>query len=177
MTNKIEIATFGAGCFWGVEAAFNKMKGITQTVVGYMGGSLDNPTYEDVIGHGTGHAEVVQITFDPTVVKYTDLLDLLWFMHDPTEFNKQGNDVGDQYRSVIFTHSDEQQKAAETSKQALESSKKFDKPIVTAIEPAGKLWTAEEYHQKYLDKNPGGYCHVNLPAVTDFLKKRNLLAG
>lgn len=177
MTNQFEVATFGAGCFWGTEAAFQKMKGITKTEVGYMGGTLDDPMYEDVIGHDTGHAEVVQVAFDPAVLKYNDLLDLFWFMHDPTQLNRQGNDIGDEYRSVIFCHSDEQKKSAEASKQALVDSGKYDKPIITAIEPAAKLWTAEEYHQKYLDKNPGGYCHVNLPAVADFLKKKNQLTA
>jgi len=169
------MATFGGGCFWGTEAAFKKVKGVTDTKVGYMGGTFDDPSYEDVIRHGTGHAEVVQVAFDPALVTYEQLLDLFWFIHDPTQLNRQGNDVGDQYRSVIFTYSDEQQQAAEASRQSLADSGKYDKPIVTQVEPAKRFWTAEEYHQEYLDKNPGGYCHVNLHDVDRYLTERHLM--
>jgi peptide-methionine (S)-S-oxide reductase len=150
---KTETATFGAGCFWHVEAEFFKVKGVTKTTVGYMGGTLKNPRYEDVCTHQTGHAEVVQVEFDPSIASYEDLLEIFFKMHDPTSLNKQGPDVGDQYRSVIFYHGEEQKKKALLAKEKLEKSGKFDRPIVTEISEASKFYPAEEYHQKYLMKN------------------------
>ena len=156
--NAMATATFGAGCFWGVEAAFRKTEGVLDTAVGYMGGPFENPTYEDVCADPTGHAEVVQVNYDPSAVSYEGLLEVFWRIHDPTQFNRQGPDVGAQYRSVIFYHSPEQEQAARASKQALETSGRHDRPIATAIEPAATFWRAEEYHQRYLEKCPGGVC-------------------
>lgn len=155
-----ETATFGAGCFWGVEETFLRTKGVVSTRVGYTGGTTEHPTYEDVCSHGTGHAEAVEVTFDPGVVSYDDLLKIFWDNHDPTQKNRQGPDVGDQYRTVIFTHSDEQRAKAEASKAALEASKRFAKPIATAIVPAATFWPAEDYHQQYLRKRGLDSCHV-----------------
>lgn len=149
---KVEKATFGAGCFWGVEAAFRKVDGVVETAVGYSGGHTANPTYEDVCSHTTGHAEVVQVTFDPSKVSYRQLLDVFWSIHDPTQVNRQGPDIGDQYRSVIFYHSEEQRRAAEESKAVLEASGRLDRPVATKIEPAKTFWRAEEYHQRYYEK-------------------------
>lgn len=149
---KVEKATFGAGCFWGVEAAFRKVDGVVDTAVGYSGGHTANPTYEDVCSHTTGYAEVVQVTFDPSKVSYRQLLDVFWNIHDPTQVNRQGPDIGDQYRSVIFYHSEEQRRAAEESKAALEASGRLDRPVATKIEPAKTFWRAEEYHQRYYEK-------------------------
>ncbi|BCW97437.1 MAG: hypothetical protein KatS3mg024_0264 [Armatimonadota bacterium] len=149
---KLQKATFGAGCFWGVEAAFRKVEGVVDTAVGYSGGHTENPTYEDVCSHTTGHAEVVQVTFDPSKVSYRQLLDVFWNIHDPTQVNRQGPDIGDQYRSVIFYHSEEQRRAAEESKAALEASGRLDRPVATKIEPAKTFWRAEEYHQRYYEK-------------------------
>ena len=163
-------ATFGGGCFWGIEKALEGIKGVIETQAGYMGGELENPTYEDVLSHKSGHAEVVQLIFDPGIVSYAQLLDFFFFVHNPTQVNRQGNDVGPQYRSAIFYHSDEQRIVAEAARAQLE----LEHPIATAIEPAGKFWTAEEYHQKYLDKNPSGYCHVNLPAALSYLNAHGL---
>lgn len=157
---KTELATFGAGCFWGVEELFRTMKGVKQTQVGYMGGTTKNPTYEDVCSNRTGHVEVVHIEFDPKLIEYEKLLDIFWANHNPTQVNRQGPDFGSQYRSVIFYHSIEQKKIAEKSKQALEASKKWGKPIATAIEPAQAFYAAEEYHQKYLLKNGLESCHI-----------------
>lgn len=153
-------ATFGAGCFWGVEETFRQLKGVTSTAVGYAGGSKDNPTYEDVCSDRTGHAEVVEVEFDPAVVGYEKLLDIFWSNHNPTTPNRQGPDVGTQYRSVIFYHSPEQQAAAEMSKANLEKSGRFPRPIVTQIEPAPKFWRAEEYHQQYLHKRGQTHCAI-----------------
>lgn len=164
-----QLATFGAGCFWGTEAAFRKLPGVTDVKVGYMGGSLNDPSYEDVITDQTGHAEVAQVSFDPDKVSYETLLDLFWLIHNPTEMNRQGNDTGTQYRSVIFYHTDEQQQIATASRDKLAASYQYSESIVTAIEPAGKLWTAEDYHQRYLEKNPTGYCHVNMGRVKEFV--------
>ncbi len=144
-------ATFGAGCFWGVEASFQKIKGALSTTVGYMGGKTKNPTYEQVCTDKTGHAEVVQITYDPSVVSYEKLLDVFWDIHDPTQKNRQGPDVGTQYRSVIFYHSEEQKKIAEDLKQ--KQTNRYKKEIVTEIIPAKEFYPAEDYHQKYLEKN------------------------
>ncbi len=156
----MEKATFGAGCFWGVEATFRQMPGVVSTAVGYEGGALDNPTYKDVCTDRTGHAEVVEVEYDPEKVTYEDLLKVFWQNHDPTTLNRQGPDVGTQYRSVIFYHTPEQQKSAQASKEALERSKTFRRPIVTQIEPAGEFWRAEEYHQQYLEKRGLASCHI-----------------
>ena len=153
-------ATFGAGCFWGVEAAFRQLKGVTGTAVGYMGGTLHEPTYHDVCTGRTGHAEVVQVDYDPAQVSYDDLLRVFWENHDPTTPNRQGPDVGTQYRSVIFFHSPEQEAAARASKDALGKSGRFKRPIVTEIQPAPDFWKAEEYHQQYLEKRGQAHCHI-----------------
>jgi peptide-methionine (S)-S-oxide reductase len=149
-------ATFGAGCFWGVEAAFRQLDGVTKTRVGYAGGELDNPTYEDVCSHKTGHAEVVEVSYDPDQVSYDDLLDIFWGKHDPTQLNRQGWDIGDQYRSVIFVHDEEQRAAAEHSKDNEQAA--YRKPIVTQIEPAPVFHEAEHYHQQYLEKRGRSSC-------------------
>lgn len=156
----MEKATFGAGCFWGVEAAFRQIRGVISTAVGYMGGKLNDPTYEDVCTDRTGHAEVVQVEFDPAQVTYGDLLRVFWENHDPTTLNRQGPDVGTQYRSVIFFHTPEQQAEAQTSKEALAKSGAYRKPIVTEIKPAQEFWRAEEYHQQYLEKRGLASCHL-----------------
>jgi peptide-methionine (S)-S-oxide reductase len=145
-------ATFGAGCFWCVEHEFRKVKGITSTTAGYMGGHVKNPTYEDVCTDQTGHAEVVQVEFDPSVISYAEILDVFWHCHDPTSLNRQGPDVGVQYRSAIFCHSQDQEKEAMQSKETLQSSGKFKKPIVTEIRAAQEFYKAEEYHQQYYAK-------------------------
>ncbi|HEX9413416.1 MAG TPA: peptide-methionine (S)-S-oxide reductase MsrA [Ktedonobacterales bacterium] len=155
-----EKATFGAGCFWGVEAAFRQMRGVVATAVGYEGGTLDKPTYQDVCSHTTGHAEVVAVDYDPSRIGYDDLLAVFWENHDPTQLNRQGPDVGDQYRSVVFYHSPEQQAAALASKAQLEQSGKYRRPIVTLIEPATAFYRAEEYHQQYLEKRGLSSCHI-----------------
>jgi peptide-methionine (S)-S-oxide reductase len=155
-----EKATFGAGCFWGVEAAFGEIPGVVETAVGYMGGTLDNPTYKDVCTDRTGHAEVVQVTYDPARVTYEQLLNKFWELHDPTTVNRQGPDVGTQYRSVVFFHTPEQQKAATAVKEELSRSGKFHRPIVTEITPATTFHRAEEYHQKYLEKRGVKSCHI-----------------
>jgi len=153
-------AMFGAGCFWGVEAAFRRLKGVKSTAVGYAGGSLRNPTYHDVCSGTTGHAEVVQVEYDPAVTAYDDLLTVFWENHDPTTLNRQGPDVGTQYRSAIFFESPEQQAAAIASKEKLEKSGRFKRPIVTQIEPATDFWKAEDYHQQYLEKRGLATCHI-----------------
>ena len=149
-----EKATFGAGCFWGVEAAFRKVKGVVSTAVGYSGGSFKNPTYEDVCTDQTGHAEVVQAEYDPSQVTYDQLLDLFWQVHDPTTSNRQGPDVGTQYRSAIFYHTPQQRAQAEAAKEKLQKSGRFQRPIVTEIKPASEFYRAEDYHQQYFEK-PG----------------------
>ncbi len=153
-----EIATFGAGCFWGVEETFRKLKGVTSTKVGYAGGTKDNPTYEDVCADETGHAEVVEVEFDPSKISYDELLDVFWSNHNPTTLNRQGPDVGTQYRSVIFYHSPEQKTAAEASKEKIGQSGRFRRPIVTQIKPAPKFWRAEQNHQRYLEKRRQSHC-------------------
>jgi peptide-methionine (S)-S-oxide reductase len=149
-------ATFGAGCFWGVEAAFRQLEGVTKTEVGYEGGMLDRPTYEDVCSHTTGHAEVVEVTYDPERISYEELLDVFWRKHDPTQLNRQGWDVGDQYRSVVFVHDEEQRAATEASKEREQAN--WRRPIVTVIEPAQTFWPAEDYHQQYLEKRGRATC-------------------
>ena len=149
---KTEKATFAAGCFWGVEETFRNIKGVVSTRVGYTGGSFKNPTYEDVCTDKTGHAEAVEIGFDPAQVSYKELLDIFWSIHDPTALNRQGADVGSQYRSAIFYHNPEQEKEASLSKEKLEKTKKLKSPIITEIVPAKEFYAAEEYHQKYYQK-------------------------
>jgi len=153
-------ATFGAGCFWGVEAAFRQIPGVTATAVGYAGGTTENPDYRAVCSHGTGHAEVVEVDYDPERVSYDQLLDVFWSNHNPTTKNRQGFDIGDQYRSVIFVHDDEQKAAALASRDALESSGKWRRSIVTEIEPAPRFWVAEDYHQQYLEKRGQSSCRI-----------------
>jgi peptide-methionine (S)-S-oxide reductase len=155
-----EIATFGAGCFWGVEAAFRRVPGVIDTAVGYSGGHTEKPTYKDVCTDGTGHAEVVQVTFDPEKVSYEQLLGVFWQIHDPTQKNRQGPDVGTQYRTAIFFHSPEQEAKAQKAKQALEMKGNLRRPVATEITPAGKFWPAEEYHQRYLEKRGAESCHI-----------------
>jgi len=148
----MSIATFGAGCFWGVEAEFREIPGVTDAAVGFMGGKTANPTYHEVCAGDTGHAEVCEVTFDPTRVSYEQLLEAFWNMHDPTTRDRQGPDFGTQYRSVIFYHDEAQKEAAEKSKAALDASGRFKRPIVTEIAAAGPFYRAEEYHQRYLEK-------------------------
>lgn len=148
----MQLATFGAGCFWGVENSFRQVEGVNRTAVGYAGGTTENPTYQQVCSGTTGHAEVVQLEYNPDKVSYDKLLDIFFAIHDPTTRNRQGPDIGYQYRSVIFFHNDEQQPAAEAKARELTEAKKFNRPIVTAIEPAPTFWRAEEYHQRYYEK-------------------------
>jgi len=157
---KTEKATFAAGCFWGVEAAFRQVEGVRSTAVGYMGGTLENPTYRDVCTDKTGHAEAVEVTYDSSKVSYDDLLRVFWQNHDPTTLNRQGPDVGTQYRSAIFFHDAEQEAAAKASKEALQKSGTYKKPIVTEIVPASEFWQAEEYHQQYLEKRGLAHCTI-----------------
>ena len=155
-----EIATFGAGCFWGIEAAFRRVPGVLDAVAGYSGGHTQNPSYHDVCTDTTGHAEVVQVTFDNEKLSYDQLLNVFWTIHDPTQVNRQGPDYGKQYRTAIFFHSAEQEAAAKKSKQALEASGKLRRPVATEITPAGPFWRAEEYHQRYLEKRGAASCHI-----------------
>jgi peptide-methionine (S)-S-oxide reductase len=156
----IEKATFGAGCFWGVEARFAEMPGVIDTAVGYEGGDLEHPTYKEVCTDRTGHAEVVDVTFDPSRLSYDTLLDAFFALHDPTQLNRQGPDWGSQYRSVIFTHSGEQMQQARAKIDELNASGAYRKPIVTKVEPATTFWRAEEYHQRYLEKRGMVHCHI-----------------
>lgn len=153
-------ATFGAGCFWGVEASFRQLPGVIDAVSGYSGGTTVNPSYKDVCTGTTGHAEVVEVTYDPARITYEQLLDAFWKMHDPTTRDRQGPDVGSQYRSVIFHHDEEQKRAAEASKAAQDASKLYRGPIVTQIEKAGPFYEAEDYHQRYLEKRGMVSCKV-----------------
>ena len=155
-----ETALFGAGCFWGVEAEFRQIPGVKSTAVGFAGGATENPSYREVCSHRTGHAEAVRVEYDPTRVSYNDLLQVFWENHDPTQLNRQGPDIGDQYRSVIFYYSPEQEKAAEDSKEKLESSGKYRRTIVTQILPAPSFYMAEDYHQQYLEKRGLSQCHI-----------------
>ena len=154
-----EKATFGAGCFWGVEMRFREIEGVIDARVGYMGGDAENPTYEQVCTDETGHAEVCEVTFDPERIGFEALARAFFALHDPTQVNRQGPDVGDQYRSVIFTHDDRQHQVAERIRNELDESGRFDRPIATAIEPAATFWRAEEYHQQYLARR-GGSCAI-----------------
>jgi peptide-methionine (S)-S-oxide reductase len=160
MAAATEKATFGAGCFWGVEAAFRQVPGVVDAAVGYEGGTMPNPTYRDVCTDETGHAEVVEVTFDPSRVSYDQILDVFWANHDPTQKNRQGPDVGTQYRSAIFFHSRAQRDAAIASKERLEKSGKLRRPIATEITPASTFWRAEDYHQRYLEKRGLASCKV-----------------
>jgi peptide-methionine (S)-S-oxide reductase len=157
----METATFAAGCFWGVEDAFRRVEGVVSTAVGYMGGTVNDPTYEDVCTDQTGHAEVVRVEYDPHQVAYEALLDVFWNCHDPTQRNRQGPDVGTQYRSAIFFHSPEQEAAAKASREKLEAIDPYkERKIATEIAPATDFWRAEEYHQQYLEKRGGPSCHT-----------------
>ena len=153
-------ATFGAGCFWGVEAAFRQLDGVTATRVGYAGGGVENPTYKQVCSDRTGHAEVVEVTYDPEKVPYEQLLAVFWGEHDPTQLNRQGPDVGSQYRSVVFVHDEEQRRAAEATRERIQG--RLSRPVVTQIEDAPPFWEAEDYHQQYLEKRGLSTCHVSL---------------
>ncbi len=156
----MEKATFAAGCFWGVEAEFRNIKGVVDTTVGYTGGTFPNPTYKDVCTGSTGHAESVQVEFDPSQVSYQQLLDAFWEMHDPTTLNRQGPDFGTQYRSAIFFHTPEQEKIARSAKEKLEAYGRFGRTIVTEIKPASEFYRAEEYHQRYLEKRGAASCRL-----------------
>ncbi|SNT27913.1 peptide-methionine (S)-S-oxide reductase [Granulicella rosea] len=156
----IEKATFGAGCFWGVEVKFGEISGVLDTAVGYEGGELEHPTYKEVCSDRTGHAEVVQVTFDNSRVRYETLLDAFFTLHDPTQLNRQGPDWGSQYRSAIFTHNDQQTAEAKARISELSASGAFRKPIVTTVEPSTTFWKAEEYHQRYLEKRGMASCHI-----------------
>jgi peptide-methionine (S)-S-oxide reductase len=168
-----EQATFGAGCFWGVEYVFRRVPGVVDVSAGYSGGFTPNPTYPEVCSHTTGHAEVAQVTFDPDLVSFDQLLKVFWAMHDPTQVDRQGPDVGDQYRSAIFTHSPEQQAAAEASRDLAQAV--FDRPIATEITPLTVFYPAEDYHQAYYEKNGHTpYCHV---VPTQVLEQLGLIAA
>jgi peptide-methionine (S)-S-oxide reductase len=156
----METATFGAGCFWGVQTAFDCIPGVLETAVGYEGGTLEHPSYREVCTDRTGHAEVVQVRFDPAKVSFSTLLDTFFQEHDPTQLNRQGPDHGTQYRSVIFYHSPEQQQQAQATIERLQQEKRFSRPIVTQVVPASTFWPAEEYHQKYLEKRGAVSCHI-----------------
>jgi len=172
-SSDLSIATFGAGCFWCTEAVFLNVKGVKKVVSGYAGGKIKNPTYRDICSGLTGHAEVTQITFDPSEISFTELLEVFWNTHDPTTLNKQGADEGTQYRSVVFYHDGQQQLAAEAYKKQLESSKMFKNPIVTEITALNNYYPAEDYHQNYFELNPNqSYCqYVVRPKVEKFKKQ------
>jgi peptide-methionine (S)-S-oxide reductase len=175
-TNALELATFAGGCFWCLEAVFERLDGVKSVVSGYAGGKTDKPTYKAVCEGDSGHAEVVQIAFDPKVVSFSRLLDVFWEAHDPTTLNRQGADHGTQYRSAIFFHSPEQQAAAEGSKRAADSSGKFRSPIVTELAPLTRFWPAEEYHQDYFRRNPtAGYCRIVIDPKLDKLRLKRVL--
>ena len=172
MTDKLAIATFGGGCFWCTEAVFQRVKGVEKVVSGYAGGKVKNPTYKEVTSGLTGHAEVIQITYNPALISYPELLEIFWGTHDPTTLNRQGADVGTQYRSVIFYHSAEQKELASAYKQKLDASGAFDRPIVTEVSPAGDFYPAEDYHQNYFNLNGNApYCtYVIQPKLEKFKK-------
>ena len=157
---RTELATLGGGCYWCLEAIYEQINGVTQVVSGFSGGHVANPTYKEVCTDTTGHAEVVQVTFDPEKLSYDQLLNVFWTIHDPTQVNRQGPDYGAQYRTAIFFHSPEQEATAKKSKQALEASGKLRRPVATEITPAGPFWRAEEYHQRYLEKRGAASCHI-----------------
>lgn len=172
MTNE-QTAVFGGGCFWCIEAVFNRLRGVKEAVSGYMGGHVDKPTYRQVCGGDTGHVEVVRVTFDPQEISFRDLLEVFFAVHDPTTLNRQGNDVGEQYRSVIFYTSEEQEREAEETIAALNEAKAFPEPIVTSVEPAGTFYVAEGYHQEYYENNRNQpYCQfVIVPKLKKFEKQ------
>jgi len=155
-----EVATLGAGCFWGIEATYRQTEGVVSTAVGYIGGHTENPTYKDVCSGTTGHAEVVQVEFDPERISYEQILDVFWRNHDPTTLNRQGPDVGSQYRSAIFVHSPEQEVTAKASMEKQQESGRYARPIVTEISPAGEFYMAEDYHQQYLEKRGLATCKI-----------------
>lgn len=169
---QIETATLGGGCFWCLEAVYQRVKGVQKVVSGYAGGQVENPTYEQVCSDTTGHAEVVQITFAPEIISYEDILNIFWQIHDPTQLNRQGNDVGTQYRSVIFYHNEDQKRKAMVSKRDLEQTAIFKKPIVTEITPLTKFYPAEQYHQNYFNRNSNQmYCQLVIaPKLKKFKK-------
>ena len=171
-TDMMEKATFGAGCFWCVEAVFERLKGVDEVISGYSGGDVVNPSYKEVCTGRTGHAEVVQVFYDPNVIRYEELLQVFFKTHDPTQLNRQGADVGTQYRSVIFYHNDEQKKTAEEIKKELDNANIWDDPIVTTVEPVKNFFKAEDYHQEYYDNNKNeGYCQfVITPKIEKFKK-------
>lgn len=168
----IQEATLGAGCFWCIEACYKDLKGVVSVTSGYSGGHTDNPTYKEVCSGTTGHAEIARIVYDDAVISFDELLEMFWFVHDPTQLNRQGNDIGTQYRSVIFYHNDEQRATAEAYKQRLEAEKVWDRPIVTEISPLTNYYPAEDYHNNYFELNPGNaYCQaVVRPKVEKFRK-------
>ncbi len=170
--NEYKLATFGSGCFWCTQAIFQRLNGVEKVIAGYSGGHVENPTYEQVCTGKTGHAESVQITYDPSKVSYDELLEVFWKTHDPTTRDRQGNDVGPQYRSVIFYHAAAQKELAESYKKKLETERIWSRPIVTEIVPFDKFWPAEDYHQNYYEKNPSkGYCAaVITPKIEKFAK-------
>jgi peptide-methionine (S)-S-oxide reductase len=172
---KLDMATFGLGCFWCAEAIFEDLKGVHSAISGYSGGSVPNPSYQAVCSGKTGHAEVCQITFDPQIISYDKLLEIFWKTHDPTTLNQQGNDIGTQYRSVIFYHNEEQKMKAEHYKEELNNSGSWDNPVVTEITAFDKFYEAEEYHQHYFERNPNqGYCSfIIAPKVEKFRKVFN----
>src|SRR5262249_54688784 len=168
-----ETAIVGGGCFWCIEAVYDSLEGVKSVESGYAGGHVDNPTYRQVCGGDTGHAEVVRITFDPSVISYRDLLDVFFTVHDPTTLNRQGNDMGTQYRSVIFYTSDEQRRQAEEVIRELNASRKLPGPVVTEVEPAGKFFVAEDYHQEYFANNPNQpYCLMTIPPKLKKLREK-----
>jgi peptide-methionine (S)-S-oxide reductase len=170
--SELKLATFGGGCFWCTEAIFQRLKGVEKVVSGYSGGRVDNPTYEQVSSGATGHAESIQISYDPAKVAYDSLLEVFWKTHDPTTRNRQGNDVGPQYRSVVFYHDSEQKRLAEAYKAKLEAEHIWDRPIVTEIVPFNKFWQAEDYHQNYYNNNQSkGYCTIVITPKIEKFKK------
>ena len=173
MSQKLEVATLGGGCFWCLEALYQQMIGVQKVVSGYAGGHIDNPTYRQICTGRTGHAEVTQITFDPDVISYEEMLDIFWRIHDPTTLNRQGADVGPQYRSIILYHNEEQREIAERSKAETDASNLYRNPIVTQIAPLSKFYEAEAYHQNYYRSNPNqGYCRFVIdPKVRKFRKE------
>jgi peptide-methionine (S)-S-oxide reductase len=173
MSETREVATLGGGCFWCLEAVYDDLRGVTDVVSGYMGGHVANPSYEDVCNGTTGHAEVVQVTFDPSEVSFRELLDVFFTIHDPTTLNRQGADVGTQYRSAVFYHDDEQKRVAEEAIRDLEAQGVWDNPVVTQVVPAPEFYPAEAYHQEYFSRNPrAGYCQVVIaPKVSKFRKQ------
>ena len=173
--SKHELATFGGGCFWCMEAVFQRLPGIIHSVSGYSGGQTENPTYEQICSHGTGHAEVIQVEFDPAVISYEKVLEVFFESHDPTTLNRQGADEGDQYRSVIFYHDEAQQKAAARAKIAAQAH--YEDPIVTEIVPLRKFWRAEDYHQDYFNQHPGqGYCTFVIKPKVKKLQSKGVIS-